>query len=287
MRTLSDALDGVMAGPDLLIGLDVDGTILRHDTSLSPRVREAILAHVAAGTHVIIATGRGIPGTQLALDAVGITSAYAVCSNGAIIAAFGEDQGLVPTTPISPDIIDAPVRLVRARTFDPTREIERVMEALPDVTIAVESMCSATRLSGPFPTGELMGNSVLVPSSELVTPDTTRVTIRAPHMTATQLLEAIEEIGLRGVEYTVGWSAWMDLAPHGISKAVGLQEVKEIVGASRSVTVGDSGNDCEMLAWADVGIVMGNSRDYVREFADTMVPHVNDDGLAVALEAML
>ena len=203
MRELSDALSGLAAGPDLLIGLDVDGTIFHHDTSLSPRVRDAILAHVAAGTHVVIATGRGIAGTQLALDALGLSGVYAVCSNGAIIAAFGEDPGLAPTTPVSPDITDRAVHIVRVHTFDPSAEIAKVLVGLPDAAIAVESMSSATRISAPFPVGEL------------------------------------------------------------------------------------SGNDCEMLAWADTGIVMAKSRPYIREFADAMAPHVDDDGLAVVLEALL
>lgn len=287
MRELSEALDGITAGPDLLIGLDIDGTILHHDTSLSGRVRDAILAHVAAGSHVIIATGRSLAGTQTALDAIGLSGCYAVCSNGAIIATFGDDPGLVPTTPVSSEIIDAPVRIVCAHTFDPSAEIAKILAALPDVAIAVESMSSATRLSARFPTGELCGDTVLVPVDELVTPDTTRVTIRAPHMTALELLTAITELGLHGVEYAVGWSAWMDLAPQGISKAAGLAHVQEIVGAKRTIAVGDSGNDCEMLAWADVGVVMGNSHDYVRKFADAMAPHVDDDGLAVVLEAIL
>lgn len=287
MRELSDALSGLAAGPDLLIGLDVDGTIFHHDTSLSPRVRDAILAHVAAGTHVVIATGRGIAGTQLALDALGLSGVYAVCSNGAIIAAFGEDPGLAPTTPVSPDITDRAVHIVRVHTFDPSAEIAKVLVGLPDAAIAVESMSSATRISAPFPVGELSGNVVLSAPDQLVGPDTTRVTIRAPHMTAMELLDAIEALGLRGIEYAVGWSAWMDLAPAGISKAVGLADVQKIVGARRTLTVGDSGNDCEMLAWADTGIVMANSRPYIREFAVAMAPHVDDDGLAVVLEALL
>ncbi|MCI7305826.1 MULTISPECIES: HAD family hydrolase [Trueperella] len=287
MRELSDALAGLSAGPDLLIGLDVDGTILHHDTSLSPRVRDAILAHVAAGTHVVIATGRGIAGTQLALDAIGLTGVYTVCSNGAIVAAFGEDPGLVPTTPVSPDITDRDVHIVGVHTFDPSTEIAKVLEGLPDVAIAVESMSSATRISAPFPTGELSGRLVLSPPDQLVGPDTTRVTIRAPHMTAMELLEAIESLGLRGIEYAVGWSAWMDLAPAGVSKAVGLADVQAIVGAARTIAVGDSGNDCEMLAWADVGIAMANSRPYIHKFADAIAPHVNDDGLALVLETLL
>jgi len=284
-----DWLAPFAAGPDLLIGLDVDGTILYHDTSLSPRVRDAVHAHIEAGTHIVIATGRGVQGTQLALEALGIDDGIAVVSNGALIISIGEADYGLPATNFNGGVAstNVPVRLLRAHTFNPREEIEKITTGLPDAVIAVESLSGPTRISGPFPEGELFDDALLVPASDLVAPDTTRVTIRAPHMTAMEMLGAIEALGLQGVEYAVGWSAWMDLAPHGINKAVGLQEVADILGTSSSITVGDSGNDCEMLEWGDVGVAMGNSRDYVASFADTMAPHVDDDGLAAVLEELL
>ncbi|MDN5693261.1 MAG: HAD hydrolase family protein, partial [Micrococcaceae bacterium] len=41
-----------------LVCLDVDGTIVDHDGHLHEPVREAVKAVVAAGHHVVIATGR-------------------------------------------------------------------------------------------------------------------------------------------------------------------------------------------------------------------------------------
>lgn len=288
-----DWLEPYSAGPDLLVGLDIDGTILRHDTSLSPRVREAVRAHVDAGTRIVIATGRGVQGTQVALEKLDSYDGLAVVSNGAMIISVGDfDAGGLAEYPpqdfaggVAADSV--PVRLVRAHTFNPAREIQLITQGLPESVVAVESLSGPTRISEPFPDGELMDEVVLVPPEELVVPDTTRVTIRAPHMTAMDMLSAIRKLGLDGVEYAVGWSAWMDLAPEGINKAVALQEVADMLGTRASITVGDSGNDCEMLEWADVGVAMGNARDYVASFADTMAPDVDDDGLALVLEALL
>lgn len=277
------------AGPDLLIGLDIDGTILHHDTTLSPRVRDAVQSHIEAGTHIVIATGRGVRGTQVVLEELGIDDGIAVVSNGAMIISIGEAEHGRPATDFNGGVASAsvPVRLLRAHTFSPHKEIELITAGLPEAVIAVESLTGPTRISGPFPEGEMLADTVLVAPHELVVPDTTRVTIRAPHMSAVEMLEEIEALGLKGVEYAVGWSAWMDLAPHGINKAVGLEEVAGILGTSASITVGDSGNDCEMLEWADVGVAMGNAREYVASFADTMAPDVDDDGLAIVLEELL
>ena len=72
------------AGPELFIALDIDGTLVRRDGALSSRVCDAVRKHMEAGTHLSLATGRGIPGAREVLDAAGMREGAAVCSNGAI-----------------------------------------------------------------------------------------------------------------------------------------------------------------------------------------------------------
>jgi len=47
-----------------LIALDLDGTTLLRDGSMSPAVLQAVRAVAEAGVHVVIATGRPICGTM-------------------------------------------------------------------------------------------------------------------------------------------------------------------------------------------------------------------------------
>ncbi len=280
------------AGPDLMVALDIDGTTIHHDTSLSPRVREAVHAHLDAGTRLVFATGRGITGTQVALQDVGFDHGIAVVCNGAATTSVG---GAVPdslTTPL-PDFLDnnGPVyRLVTAHTFDPSREIELLSAGLPDnVWFALETLDEPTRVTFPFPEDELSGPSRLVPLSDLASDKATRLTVRASQMTARELMDVVSELGLHGVEYAVGWSAWMDITPEGVSKASALEEVRAFFGvdSSHTVCVGDSGNDVDMLSWAGLGVAMGNAPDYVRNHADAVTDHVDDDGCAAVLEALL
>ncbi|WP_235001759.1 HAD family hydrolase [Arcanobacterium ihumii] len=279
------------AGPELLVALDIDGTILHHNTSLSPRVKKAILTHLEVGTHVVIATGRGISGAQIAMQQLDYDHGYAVCSNGAIMLSVGDITPPVPVTPVA-DAVCEPfpqVSLIGSNTFDPSHEIDVIAKALPEAIMAVETLDQVRKITDEFPPGELTGDSRIVPVSELSDHAATRLTVRAPHLTATELLEAVNNLGLHGVEYAVGWSAWMDVAPEGISKAVGLEQVRKLLGVSSTATVavGDSGNDCEMLAWAHLGIAMGNSPDYVASYAKAKTEDVAMDGCALILEALL
>lgn len=274
LRTALDRLP--RAGEDLVIALDLDGTTIRHDTSLSDRVAEAITAHTEAGSHIILATGRGIEATMLVAEQLDMGSGRCVCSNGAITLTY-EDYD--PTG----------VTLERVHTFDPSREIARISSRLPGALMAVEPASGPRRVSALFPNGELIGDARVVPTEQLGGPDATRLTVRAPEMSPAELLEAIEDLGLDGVEYAVGWTAWLDISPAGVSKASGMSEVCKTLGkpATNCLAVGDGANDIEMLAWAGAGVAMGDASAKVRAAADAATAPVNDDGLALILEYLL
>ncbi|WP_353065602.1 HAD family hydrolase [Arcanobacterium hippocoleae] len=286
------------AGPQLFIALDIDGTLLRHDTSVSPRIVAAIQAHLTAGTHIVICTGRGISGAQIAMQDLGINSGYAVCANGAIIVTIGDGNDGVSsaglkheTVPLSSNVsLPIPtVRLLTSHTFDPRKEIELISQALPQALISVESVQDVRRVNREFPAGEMTGKFQVLPVSELAHPYCTRLTIRTPDLSGEELLARIDALGLHAVEYAIGWSAWMDISPKGVTKATGLADVLGYLNLPRehTVAIGDSGNDCEMLAWAQLGVAMGNAPEYVRAHANAITEDVDHDGAALVLAALL
>ena len=67
----------------------------------------------------------------------------------------------------------------------------------------------------------------------------------------------------------------------GITKASGIEKFMEIVGAPLCDTIafGDSGNDFEMIEFANIGVAMGNASDDVKALADLVTTDVNDDGI--------
>lgn len=269
------------AGPELMVALDLDGTTIRHDASLSPRVADVIHAHLQAGSHVLLATGRGIDAMMLVADQLALPNGLSVCANGAIT--LSREAGVIEPG------INPGARLLDYTTFNPAAEIDAIATYVPEALLAVEPARGARRLSAPFPTGELVGNSVIVPTEELAGDDATRLTVRAPTLSAQDLQDRIDGLGLDGVEYAVGWTAWLDVSPHGVSKATALEKLRQEFGLATSnvLAVGDGDNDIEMLGWAGTGISMGESNNRVHAAADARTASVGDDGLAVILEKLL
>ncbi|HEX2807823.1 MAG TPA: HAD family hydrolase [Kineosporiaceae bacterium] len=263
-------------GPVLLAALDIDGTIVDHDERLSDRVRGAVGAVAASGVHVVVATGRSLHATIPILDRLGLQHGWTVCSNGAVLLRLDPE-------------LELGYEIAHARTFDPTPVLELVREYLPTALYAVEDVGRGYRLTAPFPDGELSGELEVVPFVDLLHRAATRVIVRSPEHTSQQFLDVTERMGLHGVNYAVGWTAWLDLAPDGVSKASALEIVRTTleVPIEATLAVGDGRNDLEMFAWAGHSVAMGQSTPDVLGAADEITAGVDDDGLALVLESLV
>ena len=134
-----------------------------------------------------------------------------------------------------------------------------------------------------------MGEQVVVPFEQLVDTPTTRVSFHDPEAASEDFLELVERIGLHGVSYSVGYTAWLDLAPEGVSKGSALELVRRRLGIEPHLTfaAGDQRNDLEMLRWAARGVAMGDAPPEVVAAADEQTGTVYEDGLADALRPLI
>jgi hydroxymethylpyrimidine pyrophosphatase-like HAD family hydrolase len=113
--------------------------------------------------------------------------------------------------------------------------------------------------------------------------------VHVPDLTPQEFAQLIDESGVHGVQYAIGWTAWLDMAAPGVSKATALESVRarlEIDGA-RTVAIGDGFNDVEMLRWAGTGVAMGQAVDGVKEHADLVTLDVWHDGAVEVLRGVV
>ena len=259
-----------------LVALDVDGTLMSYDGVISDEVHAAVRQVRDAGLHVVLATGRGVHSAVPVARALGLTEGWVVCSNGAVTARL--DPG-----------VENGYEIVRVVTFDPGPALRTIAMELPDALFAVEDLGLGFRVSADFPDGELSGDLEVVSWEELTATPATRVVIRSPQSTPEEFHELVERVGLHEVEYAVGWSAWLDLTPGGVSKASALEEVRQHLGVQphATVAIGDGGNDVQMLRWAARGVAMGHAPDAVRAAADEVTGTIDDDGALAVLRSLL
>jgi hydroxymethylpyrimidine pyrophosphatase-like HAD family hydrolase len=160
--------------------------------------------------------------------------------------------------------------------------VNAVLRHVPAAAVAIEEHGIGYRVNRHFPVGELDGEMILTPIEEMVAKQVSRVIIRDPDSTSEDFVALADRLGLQGTNYFIGWTAWLDLAPEGVSKASGLAEVASLLGVAREhvLAIGDGRNDIEMLQWAGRGVAMGQAPDEVKLAADAVTDSVQDDGLA-------
>jgi len=262
-----------------LVALDIDGTLLKWIEGegqiyeqISRVLYDAVHAAADAGAHIVLASGRSPHGMDniadlLDLPREGDDRLWAVASNGAVIFRY------------------PPLEVVREETFDAREAVRRVLEEHPEALVAVEERGVGYRVNRPFPDGELSGEMLETDIEDIVSGPVSRVIIRDPNASAEDFVRMADKLGLHGTDYVVGWTAWLDLAPVGVSKASGLEHVaRELgLGAADTLAIGDGRNDIEMLRWAARGVAMGQAVPEVHEAADATTDTVYDDGAAVEL----
>lgn len=261
-----------------LVALDIDGTLLRWVEGLgmsheevTPAVHDAIQRVLDAGAHVVLSSGRAPHNMTAVADMLALhghgEKIWIVAANGAVVLRY------------------PPAEVVHEVTFDARAAVAAVLKEHPEALVAVEDRGVGYRVSAPFPDGELGGTSVVAEVADMVAEPVSRVIIRDPKATADDFVALAAGLGLHGTDYIVGWTAWLDLAPVGVSKASGLEYVAGQLGIDRAdvLAIGDGRNDIEMLQWAGRGVAMGQAVDDVKAVADHVTLSVDDDGAAVEL----
>jgi HAD superfamily hydrolase (TIGR01484 family) len=261
-----------------LVALDIDGTTIGEDESISDAVIEQVRRVEAAGHHVTFATGRASASTIPVLARLGIAPRFLVCSNGAIT---------LRREPSAP----GGYRREWVESFDPTDVLRAIHPHLGNASFAVEDEHGHHRYTDPFPGTTIGLDGEHVEFEELQHHQVTRLVVTSPDRAAENVLAVFERMGLRRVCWATGGTTWLDIAPPGVNKATAMERVRLELGIPRHrvMAVADGRNDIELLAWASEsgrGVAMGQSPDDVIDAARELTGTVQEDGLAQVLASL-
>lgn len=249
------------------IASDLDGTLLRSGSILSPRTLSALERCMANGIKLVIATGRAKCSAATVLPEE-LTSAAWVCCNGADVY---ENGVLVAENCIAPD--DAKDIIGHIRSLHPGHRMYTGIrgelystEPFSNTGIPV-GMVSDLREVVDAPVGKISFN---------LTPDTD-----------VEPLRALLPPGCRMITTLGGNLA--EIMASGATKAWGVEAAVSRWGLDLRdvVAFGDETNDIEMIAECGLGVAMANAHPDLKAVADRMTCHHDEDGVAALLEEIL
>lgn len=264
-----------------LIAVDLDGTLVRSDQTISPRTLEMLKYAQSQGVKVMIASGRPTCGTihvaeELELEKYG---GYVMSFNGGEICDWATKEVLykeILNTEVIPFLYEEAknhdmhiitymgrevvsevedneyVRYSSMRNRMPIRKVDDFLKAIEG-----ESIVKCMVVGEPDPLREL--------ESEL---------------------QVVLE-GKAGVFRSEPF--FLEIVPLGIDKAKGLKVLLERMGIEREevIAFGDGYNDVTMIEFAGTGVAMGNATEEIKNAADMVTRSNNDDGIVFALEQLV
>ncbi len=256
-----------------VVALDLDGTLLRSDVTVSQATVEALAATTAAGIRAVIVTARPPRFVKRLAATAGLTG-LAICSNGAIV----HDIDLGHTTVCGP----LPICTARAAA----RAIEAV---LPGAAFAVETGWQA--VVGPGYGHRASGEDSRIEAAtdqELWSCTDTCVKLLA--WSAAPVTDALLELAGSAlpagtcVTYS-GAAGMLEVHAAGVSKVATLSRLCRQWGvtAAEVAAFGDMPNDLPMLRWAGHAVAVANAHPSVRAIAHEVTASNDDDGVAAVL----
>jgi Cof subfamily protein (haloacid dehalogenase superfamily) len=271
--------DGWRPRPVRYVVCDVDGTLVGPHDHATDEVVAAVARAQAAGIRVGYATGRMRDAVAPLHDQLGGSGPH-VLHNGAEVRADGAT--VIAWTLTHPQV-DALLALARQRD-------DLYVEIYGESGFHVSSWDERARphwnLLGAEPLGvvasaaDLGDARVMKATFAVFTPDA-RAWVEA------QLAGLDVEIGSAGSPRTPGM-VYVNANSPGADKGAALVAAADHldVPLSEVAAIGDAANDLSMLAVAGTAIAMGDAGAEVVAAAHLVVPGADEDGVAVALDAL-
>jgi hydroxymethylpyrimidine pyrophosphatase-like HAD family hydrolase len=267
-----------------LVALDIDGTLLRSDKTVSPRTREAIGRVRARGVRVVLVTGRRHPSARrVAADLGG--DVPLVLHNGALVVV---DRSVVRCRPLPRAATFLAIEAGRKGGAEPVLHCGASGEGL----LLVDAAARPSGLVGYYL--ERAGAEVRVVPDLLaaVAGDEPIQVMFGGSPAEMEALRPALAAGLGSaarIERTVYPATGMvllDVLHPSVGKAEALSFLQErwSIGARETLAIGDNWNDREMIESAGLGFVMGNAPEEMLALGLPALPTNDEDGVAQAIE---
>lgn len=268
-----------------IIGLDLDDTALNTKKQLTPRTQRAIARAIRAGIAVLPATGRsryGLPDAFMEIPGV----RYAVTSNGAKVYDLEADEVLLSdcfSTPAALEILDACEGL-GVKTASVFMGGTAYTEKLDLIALRgiyppqVLKHLTDTRKTVPSLRRIILGNELPVEKYSIVFEDLDR---------RQRLMDILNARGDCSVTSSIGNNLEVNTRTANKGRALLALASRLGIPAVQVMAVGDSLNDLEMLRMVGYSVAMGNAAPEVKAAASAETRGCDEDGAALAIEAIL
>ncbi len=256
--------------------MDLDGTLVADLHTIPARTQAAVKAAAERNVWVTIATGREYQVTKKFIHLLGLTAPI-ICYQGALIYEPEKDHIIGSESlalPLAHQLIDL------ARLHQLT------------LNLYVDHKAYTEYLTGP---GRALFGSLGTPLLEVpdlkaaitVSPIKGLIYHRADEAGA--IVTELQAVFGDSLNVFRSLDTLIEITAPTVSKGRALATLADYYGIARQdvMAIGDQDNDIEMIAWAGLGVAMGNASPGAKAAADVIAPPVTEEGAAWAIERFI
>lgn len=269
-----------------LICIDMDGTLLGENHTVSNENKEALKKATELGVKVAITTGRLFTSAKAYSDLVGV-EAPIISSNGAYIREKDKEE-IIYQSLISKENLEKIYSIIKKYDF---------------LTYFNTSDTVITEIELPETHGYKIMNKKL-PEDKRVKIELVKDFKEVFKQYEDKILKAIcidvnnsgnleklrrELEELNEFEIVSSWANNIEIMNKETSKGEGVEILSEILGVKREevICIGDGENDLSMINYAGLGVAMGNASDYVKKQADYITDTNTNNGVAKVIDKFI
>jgi len=257
-----------------LIAIDLDGTLLNDKKEISKTNQEVLAQAKAKGVKIVLCTGRPLKAILPYLDVLDLRSSgdYSITFNGGLVQKNDTGEIVDKQTLSVADVQDL---LAVAETIDMPLDVlaDDVVLCFPTSLTHQTIYPTLNPLLVFQPTDKQSVSAKTLYNKAVVAYDQEELDQWIPKIPA-EFKERYEVIKTR--------SNLLEFMPKGVTKAYGIQLLAQELGIEPAevMAIGDEENDLSMIAYAGVGVAMGNAISAVKEAADVVTATNEEDGVA-------
>lgn len=267
-----------------LVALDLDGTALRSNNTLSPAVSAAIQRATESGIEVVAASGRPFQSMpKEILEHGGIN--YFITSNGAAV--YNKRYERIFETPLKESAV--------LKLLELTRDVDLIWEAFTKNTTVTDKRyydnptaygCSAAYVGyvkGSRGVEEDMRGFIFAHRKELDS-----VEYVCPEKELRETVRRKIEENTDELYITSSSEHFVEFMDKNATKSKALKKLCKILSVSPKETAacGNADNDADMLRFAGTGAAVENASEFCKKSAGIIIPSNDNDGVAVWLNKL-
>lgn len=276
----------VVKVPIRLLAVDIDGTLLNPQFSVSEVDLHALRRAHAEGIEIIVVTGRRHTFALPIVQQLGF-DLWLISSNGAVTRSLSGQtfhRDLLPVQTCRE--LCAAMRDFRGNTvvtFDKETKGALVLEHMNELNYSIQRWLEKNLEYIDF----------VIPIEDALTTDPIQAMFCGPIARMHQALEVLATTKLKATilrtEYPARDLSIVDVLNRGCSKGQALERWANYRGIPRDqvMAIGDNYNDIEMLAFAGLPFIMGNATEELRRNGWAVTLPNDQSGVAAAIEQVM